>query len=160
VLRYWIALDPDLVQELAGLMEQTCTDFATGSFRRLADVWLKFSGGEAGESDLIISDVATKRLSIPAYFMSPELSKPFRELEDDIRAASVDKRELLKIKQKFCRAARLLDGVRNEKRYDPSKLVWDSVNETYRGDEQGKYTWTYTSPSGVSVIYVPVEYLP
>jgi hypothetical protein len=158
MLSYWIAMDEETLVDLTAMFRKACTTFEKrGSAKSLFETIRNMANVDAGEWTAP-GELIRKQYYIPNFHLHPVLSLPEREIEAILR--DPDDKRPEEWKQAFCRSEFLLDKIRAGKRVDTATL--DFVSGTFRARGEQKFDWMVKVEQGrgLSVFYVPLDYLP
>ena len=160
MLSYWIALDEDSLSSLMSMFGTACITFGRrGSIKSLFDMIRQQAVAEIGDlGNASPGEVIRRQHYIPNFHLHPVLGRRESELHAILR--DENNKEPEEWSKAFCRAEYLLTRVKVGKRVNADSMTFkDGV---VRASGERPFNWQVTAGKGegLSIYYVPIDYLP
>lgn len=167
-IRYWAAIDKkslpelsDLFDDLCGILKPSEADITGRIQQRLADFVENLRGPENDDYRISAGDRFNDRLHLPFWERLEILSRSWNVLRATVSRG--DTSIQLDWRRKFCRTARLLRLVSNDKKINDIDLFeYDEVGTPLEAPSSLliRYDWLVRNRRGDGLYFIPIEYFP
>lgn len=164
-LEFWVALDPRTFHKILGTTVDLCFGLRDTSVGRAIDAMIldltRAYGGDPYDPDNeTISTYLERILSIPKESFDTLLDITRSDIEKKVLASPKFVKEL---RDRVCISAKLLGMVRDGEKIDPKYLSYNGKKRRViiqKGKKAQAFKWTWATPKGIALRYIPVSFLP